>query len=108
MSWKDGPGTDAAIVAWWFVDTRESGGERRAYVQPVAVDMDGRRIPALERLKDDLWSRPAAKPTISHEDRIRILREVIEPMLQRQLQHQGIAPEMGGYSAKLIGWVEIV
>ncbi len=96
-----------AVVSWWFVDTREMGGERRIYLQAVAVDREGRRVPSLERLQDDLWSRPTAKPIMNHEERIRLLRDVIEPMLQRQLQHQGPAPETGGYSPKLNGWVEI-
>ena len=37
-----------------------------------------------------------------------MLREFIEPMLQRELHQKGLVPEGGGYSAKLVGWVECV
>ena len=100
---EEGP----AVVAWWLVDARAGAGERRAYLQPVAVDLDGRRVPVLERMREDLWARPPAEPQLSREQRLHVLRDVIEPMLQRQLQHQGLAPETGGYSAKLVGWVEV-
>ena len=28
-------------------------------------------------------------------------------MIQRELNHRGLVPENGGYSAKLIGWIEV-
>jgi hypothetical protein len=31
----------------------------------------------------------------------------IEPMLQRELQNHGLGVERGGFSTKLIGWVEV-
>lgn len=36
-----------------------------------------------------------------------LLHDTIERMLQRELNHRGFVPENGGYSAKLIGWVEV-
>ncbi len=39
--------------------------------------------------------------------REQVLTEYVEPMLQRELHHRGLVPEGGGYSAKLVGWLEI-
>ena len=35
-----------------------------------------------------------------------LLRETLEPMLQRELEHRGLSKASRGYDAKLIGWLE--
>jgi hypothetical protein len=37
-----------------------------------------------------------------------LLTQVLEPMIQRELNHRGIVGQQRGYDARLIGWVEIV
>jgi superfamily II DNA or RNA helicase len=96
-----------AVLSWWFVETHGRSGEKRSIVQPLAVDIEGRRVPALERMGDALFTWPPAPPGLTMADRERLLREHLEPMLQRDLQHRGLVPDNGGYSSTLIGWVEI-
>jgi hypothetical protein len=40
-------------------------------------------------------------------ERAALLRESIEPMLQRELKHAGVVPDSGGFHAELVGWVEV-
>lgn len=100
----DGP---RAVVSWWMIEARGRNGEHRAHVQPLAVDSEGKRIVPLEHDGDQIFRRPVAHPVLRYADRVRLLREHIEPMLQRHLHHRGLVPENGGYSASLIGWVEV-
>ena len=37
-----------------------------------------------------------------------ILRNTLEPMLQRELEHRGLDKVNRGFEAKLIAWVEVV
>lgn len=96
-----------AVVSWWMIEARGRNGEHRSHVQPLAVDPDGKRIVQLEHDSDEIFKRPVTRPVLSYADRVRLLREHIEPMLQRHLHHRGLVPEDGGYSASLIGWVEV-
>jgi hypothetical protein len=41
------------------------------------------------------------------QQRRRLLEQHIEPTLRRELLHRGIISEEKGYSADLIGWVEV-
>jgi len=97
-----------AVLSWWFVETHGRSGEKRSIVQPLAVDLEGRRVPALERMGDALFTWPPAPPGLMMAHRERLLREHLEPMLQRDLQHRGLVPAGGGYSSTMIGWVEVV
>lgn len=99
----DGP----AVVSWWLIQADGKSGEHRSFVQPLAVSAAGRRMTKLEREGVDLLSRPFGSSGLPLERRRALLRDAIEPMIQRELNHRGLVPENGGYSAKLVGWVEI-
>ena len=99
----DGP----AVVSWWLIHTEGKDGRRRAFVQPLAVSAAGRRLPTLEAQGADLLRREPAPPTLSFEQRRELLHDIVEPMIRRELNHRGLVPENGGYSSKLIGWVEV-
>lgn len=43
----------------------------------------------------------------SPAERERLLAEAIEPTLQRELGHRGIAALDKGYATELVGWVEV-
>ena len=100
----DGPG----VLTWWLVETRGPSGEHRAHVLPLGVNDNGKREPRLERVGAGLFARAG-----SHDDartlaaRTSLLRDQIEPMLERELQHREIVPAGGSYAAKIIGWVEV-
>jgi len=74
---------------------------------PLAVDGKGQRVPMVEKRFTALFHRPAFRSVLSMEERHNLLKNVIEPMLQRELQHRGIVSETGGYSVEMIGWVEV-
>ena len=99
----DGPGA----VSWWLIRAEGKDGEQRSFVQSLAVSAEGRRVPKLERTGFDLLNRPPGSGSLSLERRRALLHDTIEPMIQRELNHRGLVPENGGYSAKLIGWVEV-
>ena len=100
----DGP----AVVSWWLIHTEGKNGEHRSLVLPLAVTAEGRREPSLERRGVDLLNQPPSSASLLLEQRRALLHDTIEPMVQRELSHRGLVPENGGYSAKLIGWVELV
>ena len=100
---SDGP----AAVSWWLVEAQGAGGERTARVVALAVDMDGVRRPPLERRADELFLRESARPAMSMGARLALVREHIEPMLNRELRHRGVVPDGGGFHAELVGWVEV-
>ena len=96
-----------AVGSWWLIHTEGKNREHRSFIQPLAVDADGKRIPKLERKGVDLLKRHPAESVLSTEKRKKILHDALEPMIQRELHHRGLVPESGGYSSKLIGWVEV-
>ncbi len=98
---------DSGALAWWRIETRGPAGEHRLHVIPLGVGLDGRRSPRLERLGPALFRRNTAAGTLTETQRRALLHDHIEPMLERDLQHRGIVPEGGSYSATLVGWTEV-
>jgi hypothetical protein len=94
------------VLSTWLVTTHGERGETRNLVIPLAVDEGGQRLPAWERQADRLFESPEAVGTGTEFPGL--LVEVIEPMLQRELQHRGVTDLPRGYDARLIGWVEVV
>jgi hypothetical protein len=43
---------------------------------------------------------------MSQETRLTLLGSVLEPMLQRELEHKGLDKVNRGFDAKLIAWLE--
>jgi superfamily II DNA or RNA helicase len=96
------------LLSLWMVEASTGNGERRVVVQPIAVKLDGTRVPAVERQCDRYLHAPTATPRFMPEQRLELFSRAIEPTLQRDLKHKGAANGDGSYSAELIGYVEIV
>ena len=96
-----------AVLTWWFVETRHEKGQRSFYVLPLAVDIGGNRFPSLEKNGPEVFHYIPAPPQLNQCTRKEWLKEKIEPMLARELEHRGILKSSGGYLADLAGWVEI-
>ncbi len=100
---EEGP----AVLSIWWIEARGESGDQRSSVRCLAVRPNGERLIHLERMADDFYSRAPAQSQSSAADRLRVFHEQLEPMLRRDLHHRGLVPAAGGFSAKLVGWLEI-
>ncbi len=96
---------EQAVLTWWYVEGHGQRGEQMSQIVLLAVRSDGSRLPALERTGNSILHRPEAPPTLSVSERITILRNHLEPMLQREARQRGFV-ERGGFSAQLLSWIE--
>lgn len=64
-------------------------------------------MPAVERQSSQYLNAPVSKPFLTADERLGLFANVVEPTLQRELKHKGLATGDGSYSAELIGYVEI-
>lgn len=99
--------TGPCALSLWLVRAQRKESESITHIVALAVDRGGQRMPSLEKRHVELLHRPAGNPVFTEEEREALLRDVLDPMLQRELQHRGLASQSGGYSAELIGWVEM-
>ena len=94
------------VLSIWHVSTEGDRGRTTNAVIPLALDNDNNRIPAWEKQVDAIFALPPATgPSSSYNT---ITPTAFEPVLQRDLTHRGILAEKRGYTARLIGWIEVV
>lgn len=96
------------LLSFWLVEASARTGEKRISVQSIAVKPDGTRIPLVERQAGQLLHSAQAVPVLSPEERLSLFASAVEPTLQRELRHKGTGDGDGGFSAELIGYVELV
>lgn len=96
-----------AVLTIWLVQTYGRDNDGGSHLVPVAVDAEGKRIPALEKQYRTCFTAPSGPVQFSLTEREALLAEAIEPTLQRELGHRGIAAFDKGYSTKLVGWIEV-
>lgn len=99
-------GDTEGVVSSWVIHRHGKGGDRRSHLLVLGVALDGTRSVALERRIDALFGRPATPPVLTRPQRIKLLTD-LESMLRRELLLRGIVDEKTGYSADLIGWMEV-
>ena len=76
-------------------------------IVPIAVDNEGKRLAAWERHPENIWhAQPSSRSGADPEKMLSLLSEKLEPILQRELEHRGLAEGSRGFESKLIGWVE--
>jgi hypothetical protein len=95
------------VVSIWVVEALNSAGERKTTIQIIAVDLEGRRSPAIERQVDFILRANPVRPVLNAEQRLNLFHRHIEPTLQRELMHKEAANGDGSYSAELIGYIEL-
>ena len=103
----EGNGEGPGVLSWWLVESRGTEGEQRTHLQALAVSCNGTRLPGFERLGEAVLNYRPAIPFIELNERLRILKEYLEPMLSREIRQSGFVNSDGGFSARLIGWVEV-
>ena len=103
----EGNGEGQGVLSWWRVESRGAEGEQRTRLQPLAVSCNGARLPEFERLGEALLRRRPVAPFIELNERLQILKEYLEPMLYREIRQSGFVNSDDGFSARLVGWVEV-
>lgn len=98
---------EPSVVSWWLVESVLPQGDRRNQVLTLAMTSAGARSAALERLPERLLDRTPGGSAFDLPSRRRLLAEVIEPGLQRELQHRGLLTGGGTFSAELMAWLEL-
>lgn len=95
-----------AVLTVWLVQSFGKGTDSGTHVLPIAVDREGKRVPSLEKRYRECFGAPAGDPVLELNERGKILHEFLEPTLQRELGHRGIASPEKGYSTELLAWLE--
>ena len=101
------PDGTEGIFAAWAVEARGDKGQVKRLIVNLGADWDGRRHVAWERQPEKVWRSPVSNGSGKQgEQRVAILRNVLEPMLQREIEHRSLGKANRGFEAKLIAWVE--
>jgi SNF2 family DNA or RNA helicase len=101
-------GTEGVLAAW-AVEARGDKGQLKRMIVTLGIDREGRRHVAWERQPEKVWRSTVSAGNGRRGDlKINVLRDALEPMLQRELEHRGLGKASRGFEAKLIGWVEAV
>ncbi|RLA42689.1 MAG: helicase, partial [Gammaproteobacteria bacterium] len=95
------------VLSVWLVHSFGSGTDTGTHLVPIAVDHEGKRVPSIEKQYRDCFSAPEGRPLFEEAERANLLHEHIEPTLQREIGHRGIANPETGYSTELLAWVEV-
>ena len=103
------PDGTEGILATWAVEARGDKGQVKRTIVTLAVDVEGRRHVAWEREPEKIWgSRVSSQDGRQADSQLAVLRNTLEPMLQRELEHKGLDKANRGFEAKMIAWVEAV
>lgn len=117
-AWTDAPperiglsvqikGQESSILSMWQVETTAAEGERKTLIVPIALSLNGLRLPHLEKKLEEVLASPPALRSSVLVERECFLKDHVEPSLFRELALRSRAHENVSYSTKLIGWVEI-
>ena len=99
-------GTTAKVLAVWFVQSLGREADTSYHIVPIAVDDSGNRVPSVEKKYAEVFQRPSTPPPLDLPTRQELLTSQMEPLLERELKHRGIAKLSGGHTSDLIAWVE--
>ncbi len=94
------------VTSSWLIESSTGGGERRVFVQAIAVTADGARVPSAERQVEQAFFATPSSEAFSSSERRALLKNAIEPTLERELKFKGAPDGDGSYSAKLICYIE--
>ena len=102
------PNQGPVLLSNWLIETSTRNGEKRSFVQSIAVDANGTRLPIVEKQFSKIIKLPIASEIMGPEERVSLFNQTVEPTLQREIKHKGAADGDGSYSAELIGYVELI
>ena len=101
------PDGTEGVLATWAVEARGDKGQLKRIIVTLGIDGEGKRHVAWERQPEKICRSAVSPPNGGRRDsKLTVLRDTLEPMLQRELEHRGLGKASRGFEAKLIGWVE--
>ena len=95
------------VLTLWLVHAFGHTADAGAHVVPLVVDMDGARVPAVEKQYAGCFTGSPTQPFLDENARQGLLHDHIDPTLRRELSHRGITSPERGVSVDLIGWIEV-
>ena len=96
-----------SVLTLWLIQGYDRGTDSMADLVPIAVDAKGKRAPAIEKRVTESFHARSGATHLSYAERAKLLETAIEPALQRELQHRGIASVERSYASKLLAWIEL-
>lgn len=99
-------GTGAKMLVVWFVQSLGRAADTSSHIVPIAVDASGNRVPSVEKKYSEVFQTASGHPSLDSPSRREVLAGQLEPLLDRELKHRGIAKVSGGHTSDLIAWVE--
>jgi hypothetical protein len=96
-----------SVLTLWLIQGYDRGTDSMADLVPIAVDAKGKRATAIEKRMNESFHARSGATHLSYAERAKLLDAAIEPALQRELQHRGIASVERSYASKLLAWIEL-
>jgi superfamily II DNA or RNA helicase len=96
-----------SVLTLWLIQGYDRGTDSMADLVPIAVDAKGKRAPGIEKRMTESFHARSGATHLSYAERAKLLEAAIEPALQRELQHRGIASVERSYASKLLAWIEL-
>jgi hypothetical protein len=97
----------ASVLTIWLIQGYDRGTDSMADIVPIAVNTEGKRVPSIEKQLSEVFHARSGTTHLSYLERAKLLESAIEPALQRELQHRGIASIERSYASKLLAWIEL-
>jgi len=94
----------SGILSIWEIETHNDKGHDVHSILKFAVDMDGNRLPTIEKQTETIFQQS----TIDHSYSNLEMLSKIEIVMERELKYRGVIKEGQPYSAGLIGWIGLV
>lgn len=95
------------VLTLWLIQSFGKSSKTSTHIVPIAVDPEGRRLPAIEKLYRSCINATPADAQSNLKDRQSILINHIVPTLQREISPRGIIEKDGGLSSRLLVWLVI-
>jgi SNF2 family DNA or RNA helicase len=95
------------VLTIWLVQTFGKGADSGSHIIPIAIDINGKRVPSLEKRYRESFRATPGQSLLGVERRFQLLNDYVELTLQRELRHRNIASPEKGYKTDLLAWVEI-
>lgn len=103
----NGNGRGPALISIWHVESVNGAGEKGNVILPIAIDLNGTRLPMLEHNLNEIFKGQPTEPLLQQSDRSLLFQQFVEPSLQRELQHKWSFGGIGSHSIELVGYLEV-